>query len=314
MLEFLNEKLDGNAWEELCNKCYRMRYQELGYQYVPAKYLGDNGIEGFIKTTGIVYQCYYPEKEYTDNELYRKQCDKVSKDIKKLINNGDKLKKMGVRCVKEWHFVTPEYRDKRLLEHCEKKRNEVLKEKKKNGLDYIDDDFQIIIKVEEDFITELNRLIYLKKDYKLDLAIKHTGDIDWMECPSDKVENIKRKIEAIMPQQDAKNWEDRYKRVVSKYIDYYVKGIGLLNKLQISCPEFYEKLLELENACRDEVELKCDLNDDSSLNKDIFMEILDQFGKDIKNELGELLTIPSIAELKNDLVSGWLANCPMDFR
>lgn len=313
MLEFLNDKLDGNTWEDLCDKCYRLKYQDYGYQYVPAQYRGDFGIEGYT-STGIVYQCYYPEKEYSDNELYECQRDKVTRDIKKLLKNGENLKSIGVNKVKEWHFVIPEYKDKRLLQHCEDKRREVLKEKKVKKLDYIDDDFKILVKVEKDFSQELHKILYIEKDMKLNLAIKHTGDIDWSKCPSDKVANIKRKIKAIMYKKNDETWDDRYKRIVNRYIDYYVKGMELINRLKISCPEFYEKLFEIENTCRDEVGMKCDLNDDSTINMKLFQNIINDFEKTIKDEFGEQLTITSIAEIKNDLISSWLADCPMDFR
>ncbi|PFA58981.1 hypothetical protein, partial [Bacillus cereus] len=77
MLDLINQKKDGNLWEELCTKCYRMRYQSEGFHPVPAAYRGDHGIEGYTHT-GIVYQCYFPEKEYSDDELYKSQRDKMT--------------------------------------------------------------------------------------------------------------------------------------------------------------------------------------------------------------------------------------------
>ena len=50
MIEFIQQYLSsGEEWEKLCNSCYRIRYQEQGYQEIPAKYKGDGGIEGFTK-------------------------------------------------------------------------------------------------------------------------------------------------------------------------------------------------------------------------------------------------------------------------
>ena len=59
--------------------------------------------------------------------------------------------------------------------------------------------FKIIIKVPEDFRDELYFLIKTEKDYKLDLALKHTRkNIDWSKCDSDKVQNIRRKINNLL--------------------------------------------------------------------------------------------------------------------
>ena len=45
MLEFIKQYLSGEKWEKLCNSCYRIRYQEMGYQEIPAQYRGDGGID-----------------------------------------------------------------------------------------------------------------------------------------------------------------------------------------------------------------------------------------------------------------------------
>ena len=109
MLDFIQQYLTGEQWEKLCNSCYRMRYQEDGYQEIPAAYRGDGGIEGFTKN-GIVYQCYCPEKEYTDDELYKHMRDKMTTDISKFISiDYEKvLKGLGVRDVHKWQLVIPE--------------------------------------------------------------------------------------------------------------------------------------------------------------------------------------------------------------
>jgi hypothetical protein len=119
MLEFIQQYLTGEEWEKLCNSCYRMRYQENGYQEIPASYRGDGGIEGFTKT-GIVYQCYCPEKEYADDDLYNHMRDKMTKDISKFINPDYEkvLKGLGVRDVHTWQFVVPKYKDKRIVDVC----------------------------------------------------------------------------------------------------------------------------------------------------------------------------------------------------
>ena len=43
MLDFIQQYLTGEEWEKLCNSCYRMKYQEEGYQEIPAAYKGDGG-------------------------------------------------------------------------------------------------------------------------------------------------------------------------------------------------------------------------------------------------------------------------------
>ena len=98
--------MNGDAWEDLCVKCYRIRYQNDNYTAIPAAQGGDAGIEGFTNK-GIVHQCYCPEREYTDNELYEHQRNKLTTDIEKLKKNANRLKALGVPTVIEWHFNIP---------------------------------------------------------------------------------------------------------------------------------------------------------------------------------------------------------------
>ena len=44
---FIEGYMSGNAWEDLCVQCYRIRYQKDNYTAIPAVQWGDAGIEGF---------------------------------------------------------------------------------------------------------------------------------------------------------------------------------------------------------------------------------------------------------------------------
>lgn len=312
MLEIIKNPYDGDEWEILMNKCYRMRYQEHGYQEIPANFGGDAGVEAFTNH-GIVYQCYCPEKHYSDDDLWKSQRDKVTKDIGKLLKNGERLKAIGIKSIKEWHFVTPEYRDSRLLLHCEKKRKEVIEERTKKNLDYIDENFTIIIKTAEDFVSEINKLVFLYKDLKFDIALKHTGEVDWGKCPSEKAENIKRKLKAIMPYEENPKLEAKYNKLVNTWGSFYINGIEVLAGIKAANPEIYEKILKIDNMYRTKVDMKCTLNDDSSINKELFQEIMNEIEDELDKIFGDIFNIESVHELKWDLLGSWLADCPMDF-
>jgi hypothetical protein len=144
-MKFIEGYMNGNAWEDLCVQCYRLRYQNDNYTAIPAVQGGDAGIEGFTKS-GIVHQCYCPERTYSDNELYAHQRDKLSTDIEKLMKNADKLRVLGVPPVVEWHLNIPEYKDSRIIVHAETKRQDVLKAKSDKPADFrhIAENFKII--------------------------------------------------------------------------------------------------------------------------------------------------------------------------
>lgn len=314
ILDFFDDKLDGDSWEELCQACYRIKYQEENYMEIPATYQGDAGIEGFTQT-GVVNQCYCHEKNFSDNELYENQRDKMTKDITKLLSPDykDKLYKLGVPVIKEWHFVIPYYKDARIIQHAATKTREVLKKKQEEPeqYDYISEDFVIVIKQAEDFRFEITRIIRNSiTDTKLNLAIREVKAPDWKQCDSEKVENIKRKVSAVMG--DGYDEED-FNIVVNTYVESYIKGLEIMRILRISYAEIYEDVYSLEQAYKKQVETKTRMNTDKSMNSTIFNEILVDFEKQLKESCG-YFSAASIIELKTDIVSMWLADCSMKFR
>lgn len=312
-MTFIEGYMTGNAWEELCVKCYRLRYQKEHYTPIPAVQGGDAGIEGFTHS-GIVHQCYCPEREYSEDELYEHQRNKLTTDIQKLISNGKRLKELGVPIISEWHFNIPEYKDSRILKHAQSKQQEVLtaKEKDPASLAHISDDFKILIKVAEDFTPEISRIIRTNlTDMKLNFAIQHQESPDWSKCDSQKVANIRRKVGAVMHVDEN---DPDLNFVINVYVDYYIAGLEIINNLQLHFPEFYEDLYKLEQSYKREVAVKTRMNTNRQLNQNVFDSILGEFQEKLEKDFSKMLTQASIVELKQDLVASWLADCSMEFR
>ena len=312
-MTFIEGYMTGNAWEELCVKCYRLRYQKEHYTPIPAVQGGDAVIEGFTHS-GIVHQCYCPEREYSEDELYEHQRNKLTTDIQKLLSNGKRLKELGVPIISEWHFNIPEYKDSRILKHAQSKQQEVLtaKEKDPASLAHISDDFKILIKVAEDFTPEISRIIRTNlTDMKLNFAIQHQESPDWSKCDSQKVANIRRKVGAVMHVDEN---DPDLNFVINVYVDYYIAGLEIINNLQLHFPEFYEDLYKLEQSYKREVAVKTRMNTNRQLNQSVFDNILDEFQEKLEKDFSKMLTQASIVELKQDLVASWLADCSMEFR
>lgn len=315
ILDFFEGKLDGDTWEELCQSCYRIKYQEQHYTEVPAVHEGDAGIEGFTRN-GIVNQCYCPERDFSDNELYTHLREKMTTDIKKLLDEKYKkrLVELGVPLIHEWHFVIPEYRDSRIIKHAESKKREVLKVKRDNPeqYDYLADDFDIVIKTAEDFKFEITRTFRESlTDKKLNLAVRNVKAIDWEECGSEKVANIKRKVKAVMNDIDEEDVD--FKQIVDTYIESYIKGLEIMRMLRMSYAAIYEDVYSLEQAYKKQVSLKTGMNTNKSMNSQIFNEILEDFESKLSESCG-YFNFASIIELKIDIISMWLADCSMKFR
>ena len=313
IMPFIEGYMNGDAWEDLCVRCYRLKYQTQNYTAIPAVHGGDAGIEGFT-CNGIVHQCYCPEREYDDKELYEHQRNKLTADIEKLMNNRDRLKELGVPPIVEWHFNIPEYRDSRILAHAQIKQEEVLAAKKKSPslFDHISDNFKIYVKIAEDFTPEISRIIRTNlTDMKLNLAIQHQDTTDWSKCDSQKVANIRRKVGAVMRVSDD---NPDLNEVVGIYIGFYISGMEIMNNLQLHFPEIYEDLYQLEQSYKREVSLKTRMHTNRQLNQNLFNDILNEFQSKLEKDFSPMLTQASIVELKQDLVASWLADCSMEFR
>lgn len=220
---------------------------------------------------------------------------------------------MGIRNIKEWHFVIPEYRDKRIVEHLEKKRLDVIKKKNEDPeiFFYIDDNITLVIKEAEDFKVEIVRLIRNPLvDTKLNIAVKSVGKVDWSECDTVKINNIKRKVMALM---DTDEDDEDYKDMVQYWAEAYLKGIEIMSTLQQSFGSIYEDLFDLEQQYKADVSMKSKMNSDHSLNNVIFNEIMEDFETTLKEEFTSF-SKASIMELKRDLISGWLADCSLQFK
>ncbi len=314
IMSFIDGYLNGNAWEDLCVQCYRIRYQNNNYIAIPAVQGGDAGIEGFT-SEGIVHQCYCPERQYSDNELYEHQKNKLTADINKLKKNAKKFTALGIPPIVEWHFNIPEYKDSRILVHAENKRKEVIKAKQENQDEYkhISNDFRIVIKTAADFTPEISRIIRTTlTDMKLNAIIKHANNLDWSKCDSAKVANIRRKIKAVMLIDDDTN-ED-LNRVIGIYVNCYINGIEIMNNLRVKFPEIYEDIFCLEQLYKQEVSVKTLMNTDKAMNSSLFNEILGDFHSKLEKDFSKVFTQASIGELKNDLIASWLADCSMEFR
>ena len=107
--------------------------------------------------------------------------------------------------------------------------------------------------------------------------------------------------------------DEDYIELVNTYMESYVIGLELMEKLRRSQIELYEQIIELEQTYKREVTIRTKANTDSSINQQLFFEILDNFQSVLEKEF-PYLTRSSIGELKDDMVSSWLADCSMQFK
>lgn len=100
-------------------------------------------------------------------------------------------------------------------------------------------------------VIALNVVTRITNCNRINLAVQHTSSPDWTKCDSAKVENIRRKIKAVMHIDDTA--DPALNRVIGLYVDYYISGMENMSNLRIGFPEIYEDLYRLEQSFKNEI-------------------------------------------------------------
>jgi len=305
MYKIGEHSFDGKSWENLIQLCLKDRYDDEQYQKVPATVSGDHGLEGFTLKTGIAFQCYCPEKNYDNKKLYDEQRKKITRDLNKLKKFESEIQKMlGSKKIKEWHFITPEYTNKQLLKHCRKKENDILDK----NLSIIDNNFKIIIKDYDDYKKEIVRYTQLN-ELKADIYINENVEYDWDNHLPKYIENLKRKVNKILPENCTK--EDR-NILLEKFNTHYNRGLKIIEKLEKDYPIQYEKFIRLKNNRSEKIQKKSILNRDD--NYKFYERIDNELENHLKEQLGKYFGDEGLEQLAEHLISEWLLICQLEFR
>lgn len=298
--------IDGNEWEKICQRILRMRFRENGYSEVPSKYGGDLGIEGFT-LNGILFQCYVPEEPDFEKSIYSAQVKKITTDVGKLIKNIKKIRELnGESIIREWHFLTPNYDNKDLLKHCRKKEKEVILALN----NYVNQDFKILIKTEDDYIEETQVLFNIglnKIPYNESLVAKDEFE-DLLNSSNDIINKIKEKIEKI-PSISIDS--TKVNLLVRNIFLQYTLGQAHLDHLKNIHPNHYSKLLRLKDSIEKSVERESLTF--SGNGGDLLRNVQNKYSDQICSVFQNSFELSLIECLANEAISDWLVRCPLDF-
>ncbi|WP_449557496.1 hypothetical protein [Huaxiibacter chinensis] len=294
---------DPKAWEEYFKNIVKLHYKTENYCDIPDTHGGDFGIECYT-LNGHVFQCYRPEQYSDVDKLYTAQKNKISKDIKKFTeDNVDDFKKLfGVLKISRWILATPYNKSAKLAQFCTKKTLEV----RGMNIPYIDDDFQILVKTEHDYIQEASILRRDKFQLSFDFdSITDEKAKDFIDGNLAFLEKLNLKI----PKINANSGQhDHYKSyMVQKYLEYQ----NLLDVLKRDWVDIYQVVYKSIKGREENLVGMFMISPDAIPSKIIKDEI-----QGLKDEISE--EIPSFKQSDLDkitwgVISDWLIRCPLDF-
>ena len=252
---------DGNSWEDFCQVCFKMKYETDGYQEMPA-WQGDLGIEGFTRN-GILFQCYCPNEEYNPDKLYEEQRDKITNDLKKLITNEVELKKyLKSIKVKQWIFVTPGYKKKDIVKHCQDKAEEY----RNMNLSILDDDFDVLIYDIDFFATEIPLVLnYRERKIEINPTTEKT-DVeiaDWKTKQISLVDNAIRKHGQRIDV-GVSNRDNKINALTQHSIEHFLNGNIAVKIMQEKFPTDYEKFIRVVSLFEKKLTEICIVNTDDN--------------------------------------------------
>jgi hypothetical protein len=300
-------EFNGDSWEDFCQLCFKLKYEADGYQEMPA-WQGDLGIEGFTRT-GVLFQCYCPDADYNPDKLYEMQRDKITKDLGKLVTYENELGTYlnGIKAVK-WIFVTPEYKKKDLVKHCQDKAAEY----RKLISSILAPGFDVFVHDIEFYAEQIPTVLNFRNQ-KLDIESKEKKSpneiADWKSKQISLVDAAVKKHSFRVPT-TAKNSDSRVNMLTDKSVRDFLDGDLMIRKWSETYQDQYEKFQKVVDLFEERVIEKCAVNDGNS--NQLYNEIENELKTKLKEAFSYLDDL-MIDRLTNRVMADWILRCPISF-
>jgi len=229
---------DGDEWEGHVLHLLQSEYGAHNVQKVPAKHLGDSGLDFICLHKQLVYQCYAVQEPVDVAVRADKQKSKITADIKKFCDpNGGAAAILKGQKIKRWILVVPLHDSKMVVEHAVKKAVEV----RDKQLPYVDDDFQIIVQDRETFDAKTwNTRMLLRKRIRPIVPEPTDEDVAAISGGDQSLaENLRAKM--VKRVSDPGELED----VIDYLLRVFIQSENAKDGLRSIAPEAYENVVRL---------------------------------------------------------------------
>lgn len=298
---------NGSTWEALCQQVFKRKYQAECYQQMPVS-PGDYGIEGYTSDTGWAFQCYCPEKHYDRTELYEKQRDKITGDLRKLKDNETELQaRLGSTKISRWVFVTPEIDRNALLAHAKTKEAEV----RAWSLSILTDDFTVLLQDGDHYLVEINEVRAaageaLVFDDAVPALTALTGEQEQYE------QNVHRKSGYRLADRAQKlDFQARVQQLSQRTIEQFLEADGYFRRIASASPVTHVRLIRLINEYEQHViETSATW---SGTAEELTTQVRDGLASLVSAELGPEFDKANALKVARYMTARWLAVCELDY-
>lgn len=291
---------DGIKWESFCEKMMRHYYTQPYFTSVPAADRGDCGLEFFTKD-GSIFQCYFPDPQYSMADYKKHVQNKIRTDIGKLQKYEAEIKKiLDDIVIKQWVLLLPKNRTKELIPYCNTYKNKVLK----FNLSFIDPiDFTVKIETADSYPAS-KKYALKYGDELINLPFKKIEEVDLHYFKDSYFEkNIFRKSSFI---------SNKPESFASSMTSKYLKITNYLEDLRFSYPDTYQDIEECGRMLLGKMQ---DMIDIEGIDPDLkfIKAVRDQNEIEITEIFSSIISKFNRSELSYGYIAKWIAECNMDF-
>ncbi|MCB2187657.1 MAG: hypothetical protein KQJ78_14645 [Deltaproteobacteria bacterium] len=287
----------GKDWEEHCHKILHIRYID-DFQEIAAQNGGDYGIDGYTRT-GITFQCYCPDDDLTGRDLYVKQRDKITKDIKKLINNSPEISNLIGHEIHAWHFLTPKISDKALNEHLRTKEDEI----RNLGSSHFHTKFTALIHTETTYARELQQLLGLSYGRIFPQRTPEEFLLENLDELPQLAQVAEQKFSRL--ENTPKSAKEMAQEILRDYADWVYEQNSLLERF----PHVYEAIRMIVESSERRLTYVSSVADKGNFLKSTLNELEEKLRTELKNNLSE----PLISKISAGTLADWVVRCPINF-
>lgn len=291
----------GGEWQDYVDQLLLRRFGLGEYQTVPDTVGGDLGIEGFSRD-GCAFQCYAAEGFPSAAELYERQRDKMTADLRKLVSNRAKLQLLLGRLVlRRWILLVPRFSSRELVAQAQRKSAEL----RGLGVPYIGEDFEVTVITDDAFSVERAAL---QRDGLYDIVLPEPavdaaaiGEWSTGEANSELMSNINRKLAVIVP-------PESLSAILEQLLSHYLRGQHALTYLRDNFPDAYRRIGDLAKAREQILIMQSAVGEVGRSLSPHVEEFRDDVSDAVKGMSGGAATTIAMQS-----VADWMMRCPLDF-
>lgn len=294
---------DPLEWQAHCEELLTMRYG-VKVQLIPDRTNGDGGLEAYVATDGVAFQCYAPQDPLTIEAQTTGQKTKITKDTQKLIDNSKKT--CGLigkgNTIVEWVLLTPAFDDKSLIVHAHNRAASIRLAAHEH--DWCHPDFRISVHTDRLFAAELASLASVKPDV---LGLSDTSNAPRTESEDDEPFEQKLRQKLIVDPGLAQR-ATRVERYVEETLTSYFRGASELERLSRDAPTTFRAINDCAGIVFEKIASAFLESDDKPLV--VVGGLRDDLARKLRLQ-AEGLQQPLAELLARYFIASWWLQCPL---